>query len=341
MTITKLNPKKILIIKPSSLGDIVHSLPFLNAIYKKFAKAEIHWVVGRGFEGILEGHPLIKRLWVIRKDEWKKIKRLRNTVRELKVFFNELKKERFDIVVDLQGLFRSGIIAKATGAPIRIGFKEAREGSSLFYTHLIEGGKEIHAVDRYLKIAQYLGCDISDVQFPIPAFDQVLTDFPVSGDYAVIAPGARHRSKIWPAKRFGELASLLPLKAVVIGSKGDAAIADDVVRTSKGNAVSIVGKTDLKELVCVVKKAKLMVCNDTGPMHIAAALKVPVFAIFGPTNPLRTGPYGMIHTVTRKDIPCSPCYKKNCATMECLNMIEAGEIAEKIRMFLSGNIQKL
>lgn len=335
------NPKKILIIKPSSLGDIVHSLPVLNAIHKNFPDAGIHWIVARGFEEILEGQHMLKKLWIINKDEWKKITRLGPTVLEVNKLTKNLKAERYDCVIDLQGLFRSGFIAKATGAPVRIGFREAREGSALFYTHRIKGGKDIHAVDRYLKIAAYLGCDISDVQFPLPAFDQALTDLPVNGDYAVIAPGARHRTKIWPAERFGEVASLLPLKAVVIGSRGDAAIADDVVRASKGNAVSIAGKTGLKELACVVKNARFMVCNDTGPMHIAAALRVPVFAIFGPTNPVRTGPYGRIHTVIRKDIPCSPCYKKTCATLECLNMIEAGEVAENIRMFLSDNTQKL
>lgn len=143
--------QKILIIKPSSLGDVVHSLPFLNAVRTYFSKAEIHWVIAKGIEGLLEGHPMIDRLWIINKDTWKKIKDLKGTINELKVLFKELKKGNFDIVVDLQGLLRSGVLTAATCAPVRIGFKEAREGSSFFYTHKVEGGRNIHAVDRYLK----------------------------------------------------------------------------------------------------------------------------------------------------------------------------------------------
>jgi heptosyltransferase-1 len=163
-----MSPHKTLIVKPSSLGDIVHSLPFLNALKKCFPEAEIDWVIAQGFEGILEGHPMIRRLWVIKKDAWKKIRNVRDTIQEIKLLFRELKREKYDLVIDLQGLLRSGIITSATASPVRIGFKEAREGSRVFYTHTVEGGKNIHAVDRYLNIIQYLGCDISDISFPFP-----------------------------------------------------------------------------------------------------------------------------------------------------------------------------
>jgi heptosyltransferase-1 len=139
---------KFLIIKPSSLGDVIHSLPFLNAVKAGFPGASVHWVIAKGLEGILEAHPMIDKLWVINKDAWKKIGNLKVTVNELKELFRNMKKERYDIAFDLQGLLRSGVIASATGAPVRVGFKEAREGSSFFYTHKIKGGKGIHAVDR-------------------------------------------------------------------------------------------------------------------------------------------------------------------------------------------------
>lgn len=330
------SPKKILIIKPSSLGDIVHSLPFLNAVHNKFTNAEIHWVVGRGFEGILEGHPMIKRLWIIKKDEWKEIARLRATVSEIRELFRELKAERFDIVVDLQGLLRSGIIAKATNSPLRIGFKDAREGSAVFYTHTVEGGRNMHAVDRYLRIAKYLGCDTEDVRFPFPPFPDsspVSRDLSLPDEYAVIAPGARKPANRWPAERFGELASMLPIKAVVIGSKGEMQLTDEVTVRSGGKAISVAGKTDIKGMVNIIKGARFMVCNDTGPMHIAAALGVPVFAIFGPANPVRTGPYGMGNTVIRKDIACSPCYKKTCKDPKCLDMVEVKDVAARLQSY--------
>jgi lipopolysaccharide heptosyltransferase I len=332
------NNKKILIIKPSSLGDIVHGLAVLDALYRCYPGAEIHWLVAKGFEGLLGDHPMLKKLWIIHKDEWKKISRIRTTVAELRTLFRNLRKEGFDLVIDLQGLFRSGLIAKATGAPTRIGFKEAREGSTTFYTHTVEGGKDIHAVDRYLKIPAFLGCKVARVRFPFPPFkhspDPALS---APHEYAVMVPGARKPVNRWPAQRFGELASQLPMRTLVLGSRGDRMLAEEVVRTSQGKAESIAGKTDIRGLIQVIRGARFMVSNDTGPMHIAAAFGIPVFALFGPANPLRTGPYGKGHTVIRKDIPCAPCYRKTCKNPRCLDMITVGEVAEIVGNFLRRN----
>lgn len=326
-------PEKILVIKPSSLGDIVHSLPFLNVLRDRFPRSEIHWIIAKGFEGLLEDHPMISRLLVINKDEWKKIKNVKDTISELRSLFKSLKKEKFDIVADLQGLLRSGVLTAATGASVRVGFKEAREGSSIFYTHRVEGGKDIHAVDRYLKIAKFLGCDIADVRFPLPlSFDSSrLERYLPDREYAVLVPGARWKTKKWPPERFGELASRLPMKFLVVGGKSDTDISNRVVNSSKGNAISIAGKTNIKELIEIMRKAKFVVSNDSGPMHIAAALGVPVFAIFGPTNPLRTGPYGKGHIIIRKGVECSPCYKRSCRDIKCMEMIGVKEVADIIR----------
>ncbi len=323
---------KILIVKPSSLGDVVHSLPALNAISKRFPQAQIHWVIAQGFEGLLEGHPMIHRLWVIRKDSWKKIQNAGKTIQEVRILFRQLKQEKFDLVIDLQGLLRSGIITGATGSPLRIGFKEAREGSRVFYTDSVEGGRNIHAVDRYLKIAAHLGCDVSDIRFPLPPVESpsACSLQPAAMNnldrYAVLVPGARWETKKWPADNFGRLASLLPIRTVIIGSRTDRVIADKIVSLSRGMSISLAGNTGLKDLVDIMRGAQFVVSNDSGPMHIAAALGIPVFAIFGPTDPLRTGPYGKGHTVIRSDISCSPCFKKACNDIKCLKKISANEV---------------
>jgi len=346
----KKRPRKILIIKPSSLGDVVHCLPFLNALRDSFPNSEIHWIIARGLEGLFEGHPMINKLWIINKDDWKRVKGAGTTIKELGSLFTSLKTEKYDIVIDLQGLLRSGILAKATGAPVRIGFKEAREGSRIFYTHTVKAGKDVHAVDRYLEIAKFIGSDISDIKFPFPLsfnFPEVIyrllqTDNPSSlpinkrgkkicEKYAVIVPGARWETKRWYPERFGELSSMLSLKSVVVGGEADVDTADIVVRNSGGNAISVTGKTSLKELIEIMRNAKFVVTNDSGPMHIAAALNVPVFAIFGPTNPLRTGPYGTSHVIFRKGLECSPCYRKQCKNIRCMNLISVKEIADVIR----------
>jgi heptosyltransferase I len=326
-----INHHKILIVKPSSLGDVVHSLPFLNAMKTCFPGAEIHWVIAKGLEDLLEGHPLIQKLWIINKDAWKKIDNAKNTVTEIRNLFKGLKKEKFDLVIDLQGLLRSGIITKATRAPVRVGFQEAREGSRFFYTHKVKGGKDIHAVDRYLKIASFLGCDCSRVSFPLPpesssTFNSHLLTLNLPGEYVVLVPGARWKTKRWPPEKFGELASRLPVQSVIVGSKADEDSADLIVSLSEGKAVSLAGKTSLKELIAVMRKAKFVISNDSGPTHIAAALGIPVFAIFGPTDPLRTGPYGKGHTIIRAAIPCAPCFKKICEDVKCLKELSVDKV---------------
>lgn len=324
-----INPRKILIVKPSSLGDIIHSLPFLNAVKTCLPKSEIHWIIAKGFEGILENHPMINKLWVIDKDSWKNIKNVKSTIQEIKALFKKLKQEKYDLAVDLQGLLRSGVITAATGATVRIGFREAREGSSVFYTHKVAGGKNIHAVDRYLKIAESLGCNVADISFPLPSFERSLSCIPDLSslkDYIVIIPGARWKTKIWPPEKFGKLASLLPIESIIVGSKSDKAIADEIVSLSSGMASSLAGKTNLRELIAIISRANFIVSNDSGPMHIAAALNVPVFALFGPTDPFRTGPYGKGHTIIREDILCSPCFRRSCDDIRCMKDLSVGEV---------------
>lgn len=324
-------PKKILIVKPSSLGDIVHSLPFLKAIREGFPSSEIHWVIARGLEDLLTGHPMIDKIWIINKDMWKKLSYLRDSLQEVRIFMKRIKEERYDIVIDLQGLLRSGIIVLSTGSSLRLGFEEAREGSRFFYTQKIKGGKDVHAVDRYLKIASFLGCDIDDICFPLPLCHYPSPHLPFTGDYAVMVPGARKPANRWPAHRFGELSSLLPIKTLVIGSREDIHLADVVVEASKGNAVSLAGKTDLKSLIEVIRSARFVVSNDSGPMHIAVALGIPVFALFGPANPLRTGPYGRGHTVIREDVLCAPCYKRTCHDLKCMKKMSVEKVFETIK----------
>lgn len=327
-------PKKILIIKPSSLGDVVHSLPFLYVVKDAFPKAEIHWVIAKGLEGLLENHPMVKRLWIINKDQWKNLKNIDGTIREVRRLFKYLKDEAYDVVIDLQGLVRSGLLTYATRASVRIGFKEAREGSSLFYTHKVKGGKEIHAVDRYLKIASAIGCEITGVRFPMPLVKESLEVRKLKddmGNYAVIVPGARWKTKRWPPANFGKLASMLDIKAIVVGSSNDAEIAEGIGFCSGGKALSMAGKTDIKELISIIRGARYVITNDSGPMHIAAAFGIPVVAIFGPTNPVRTGPYGKNHIIVKSDIECAPCYKKNCKTIQCMDDISVEKVYTAVK----------
>ena len=329
------SPRKILIVKPSSLGDVVHSLPFLNSIRSCFPNSEIHWVIAKGLEGLLDGNPMISRLIVVNKDVWKKISHAADTVLEVKRLFKEIRKERYDLVIDLQGLLRSGLITMASAAPVRIGFTEAREGSRFFYTDKVRGGKDLHAVDRYLKVAVALGCEADGAVFPFPLItggDSWVKQFKRDlNEYIVLVPGARWETKIWPAENFGKVASLLPVRSVVVGSGGDKGIAEKVVGSSRGRAVSVAGKTSLTELIEIMRGARLAISNDSGPMHIAAAFGVPVVAIFGPTSPERTGPYGSSHNIVRSGAACAPCFKKKCRDLKCMKGVTPEEVGKRVR----------
>lgn len=328
-------PGKILIIKPSALGDIVHSLPFLAAVHKRYPDAEIHWVVAKGLHTFLEGHPMIDRLWIMDKDGWKKIGRFHQILPEINAFRKGLREEHFDISIDLSGLLRSGLITWAAGAKYRLGFSDSDEGSPLFYTHKIEGGDQIHAIDRYLKLARLLDCDTSQVTYPfppLPAVSELLASLPA--EFCIMAPSAGKEANRWPAERFGQLAARLPLPSVVVSSPADSHIVEDVVAASNGKAINLAGRTGLKELVSLIAKSRFFICNDTGPMHIAAALGIPVFALFGPANPVRTGPYGKLHTIIRESLPCSPCYAQKPCTKynwRCMNDLTVEKVLKVIQ----------
>jgi heptosyltransferase-1 len=119
---------------------------------------------------------------------------------------------------------------------------------------------------------------------------------------------------------------LLPIESIIVGSKSDKAIADEIVSLSGGRALSLAGKTNLRELIAIISRANFIVSNDSGPMHIAAALNVPVFAVFGPTDPLRTGPYGKGHTIIQEDILCSPCFRKSCDDIKCMKDLSVEKV---------------
>jgi lipopolysaccharide heptosyltransferase I len=331
----QINPRKILIIKPSAWGDIVHTLPFLAAVSTRYPDAEIHWVVAKGLHTFLEGHPLLTKIWIMDKDGWRDFGRWRKSLTEINAFRKDLKNEGFDLSIDLSGLLRSGLVTFAAGAKYRLGFSDSDEGSPFFYTHKIKGGEKIHAIDRYLKLANLIRCDTSKIKYPfaeLPEISKLTNSLP--NEFCIIAPSARKKANRWPAKRFGELAARLPICSLVIAGINDKEIAEEVVQESNGKAINLAGKTNLKELVSLISKSSFFICNDTGPMHIAAALDIHVFALFGPANPSRTGPYGSKHTIIRKELACSPCYaRKPCTTnnWRCMTDITVDEVLSRIK----------
>lgn len=324
--------EKILIVKPSSLGDIVLSLPFLNVLKENFPYIQIHWIVAKEFEKLLNKHPMIEKVFVIDKNKWKSIKHFPETIKEFCNIGKELKNEKYDLVVDLQGLLRSGIITWLSKAPIKVGFKEAREFSSFFYNKKFSVPIDKHAILRYLEIAKELGCKINSIKFPLPDPEEPswLRDFK---DFVVIIPSARWQSKNWPIPYFVELIKMLPYNFLVVGSKSDKADALKIEDYAKGKAISVAGKTTLIELIEVFKKSLFVITPDTGTMHLAVACGKKVVAIFGPTDPARTGPFGNGHLVIKSNLSCSPCFRKFCHEQKCMRDISPEMVYDKIKNF--------
>jgi lipopolysaccharide heptosyltransferase II len=241
------------------------------------------------------------------------------------------------LVIDLQGLLRSGWLARATRAAVRVGLSDAREGAGLFYTHRVPttlgpAGAERHAIERYLCVTEALGCRRGPVEFPFPTDDadrQYVASLVPAQRYAVLMPGTNWETKRWPVERFAALVAPLRerfgLESVVAGGPGDAALAAPI---EQAGGINLAGKTTLRQLVALLERAALVVANDSGPMHIAAALGRPLVTPFGPTSPVRTGPYRRMDSVIRLDIPCSPCFSRTCSHQSCLRWLEAGPVLE-------------
>ena len=332
-------PRKILIIKPSAIGDVVHTLPVLDLLRRRYPDARISWLVTPACAGLLERHPQLDEVLRFERKEFGKGWRSPKVAADLFRFTRSLKDRRFDLVIDLQGLFRSGWLAWATRAPVRVGPASAREGAPLFYTHRVAtGDPEQHAIERYLTVAQAVGCERGPVRFNFAVDDADRAH--VAGltprRYAVLMPGANWVTKQWPVERFAALVAPLRerfgLESVVAGGPDVAGLAEKVPATA-----NLAGRTNLRQLVALLERAELVVANDSGPMHIAAALCRPLVTPFGPTNPVRTGPYGRMESVVRVDIPCSPCYSRRCSHVSCLRWIETEPVLELARRQMDGD----
>jgi lipopolysaccharide heptosyltransferase I len=326
-------PQRILIIKPSAVGDVVHTLPILNLLRRRWPDAHISWLVTPACAGLLEGHPQLnevilferRRLASSWRDPW--------ALAELLKLKRRLRRRRFDLVIDLQGLFRSGWLTWKTRAPVRVGFGNARELAWLAYTHrvLIEDDEQ-HAIERSLCVAEALGCGGGPVEF-VFATQQVDREYVADqlrgiGPYAVLLPGTNWPTKRWPAENFsalvGRFKERFGLASVIAGGPDVAPLAARIGAA----AHSLVGKTNLRELTALLENADVVIANDSGPMHIAAALGRPLVALFGPTNPVRTGPYARGDAVLRLDIPCSPCYSRQCSHQSCLRWLGVAAVLD-------------
>jgi heptosyltransferase-1 len=305
--------ENILLIKPSSLGDVVMALPALSALRRSFPQAWIHWLIRPEFAPLIEGHPHVDEIILFDRRFLAKAWHNAAAGRGLLSLVSELRHQRFDAVLDLQGLFRTGLLAWLSGCRQRFG-PRWREMAHLFYTTSVAPRLEcVHVVDYYLKLVEAMGGSDLRAEFVLPdrpaaeaAARELLSRHKIDHNcYAIIIPGSAQTSKCWPVERFAALADRLAsehgLAVAATGGKGESGMIETIRKLARHPPANLASQTSLPELVEVLRGAKLVVSNDTGPGHIAAALGRPVVMMFSWSNPLRVGPYGRPQCVVARD----------------------------------------
>ncbi len=309
--------RNILIIKPSAIGDIVHTLPALGSLRKSFPRAKVTWLIRKQFASLLECVPGVDERILFDRKQLGRWWCSRQSFEELRRFLADLRGRHFDIVFDFQGLFRTAFFAWQTRSSRRYGMAEAREFSSLFYTHRVSRPEQsYHVLDYYnAMVAAAGGTEFSTqgtLAAPESACVALRQRFSELGildkPYAVLIPGSAHQSKCWPVERFSRLAERLTREmgftVLVAGSESERTLADTLAKGACVPVLNFAGQTTICQLVGLLGGAKLVVSNDTGPGHIAEGMGVPTVLIFGHTNPLRVGPYGRAQSVAAIE-PCA------------------------------------
>lgn len=326
---------KVLILKPSSLGDVVQALPVLRMIKRHRPGAKVYWWISTELAPLLENDPDLEGIIPFDRREasnpffWP----------ELFLHVRQMRNLKFDYVLDLQSLARSAVVAWFANGATTIGLDDPREAAPTFFDLALPRlSWNTHAVDWYLSALKPLDIPICwDFSWfpPRPEVQhRVAERFPRLTPRVVLIPGARWENKRWPLEYFLELTRLLlrhnqHLQVTVLGSKSDLATGLALKRISPERVQDLTGRTTLPEMIEVLRETEVAVTNDTGPMHIAAALGTPLVPIFGPTSPSRTGPFGQVDQALRHKLPCVPCMSSRCHVdppLACLTGVAPAQV---------------
>jgi heptosyltransferase I len=322
-----MEPRRIALIKPSALGDIVHALPVLSALRQRFPSASITWVVNSTYEPLLAGHPDLTDTLAFDRGAFQH--GVRRSLASALGFAAALRRRRFDLVIDLQGLLRTGLMCLATGAPRRVGFANAREGSRYFYTQKVRvpDADRIHAVDRYWRVAEALGAGNGPKHFRVPlqpaAVEWAKAELAaLPRPWLAVAVGARWITKRWPPAHFAELLrraqSRFGGSCVFVGTASDTAATRAVIGALRGPTRDFTGCTTLPCLAALLSQCDVMIANDTGPLHLAAALGRPCVAPYTCTRVALHGPYNSMTGGIETTVSCRGSYLKTCDKLICM-----------------------
>ena len=346
----------ILIVKLSAIGDVIHTLPALNAVRRRYPDAHITWLVEEAAADIVAGHRALDRVIVSGRKRWMAQLKTRarwQAVAEMRTFWRDLRDTRYDIVIDFQSLLKSGLLVGLARGRRKIGFDRGMQHQEHSYLFLNERvppvDMEVHALTRGLMLLEVLGIHTREAIYHVPVGDvdrrrvqAILSDANVDGSRPLVAinPVALWETKLWRNERFARVADDLirddHVDVVFTGGPDDRAVVAAIMDMMTESAANLAGRTNLKQLAALYRRSAALITTDTGPMHLAAAVGTPVVALFGPTAPWRTGPFGEGHQVVRAAPPCSPCFKRRCDANRCRCMadITAAQVLEAARRIL-------
>jgi len=339
---------RILLARRSSMGDIVLTMPTLVALRRGFPDAYIAWMVDNRFREIIEGHDCLDEVIPVpRYPGHAPIRFLRETVRSVQV----LRERKFDMTVDTHGLLKSSAFCLLSGAPRRIGFgDERRELNLLCMNERAPGNPNIHAVDRYLMMAEYLGCPTEPIEFHLPIAeasqswaDRFIEENKLTGVRPLVGLnlGASRPHKCWPTEYFAQLAEMLykqdGVASVLIGSRQERPLAETVQQQVTVPVIDAVGHTTVAQLPALIARCDVVVSADSGPMHVSVAADTPVVALIGPTFPHLTGPYGDNNIVLWSQPECACWNKAGCSDYRCMREITVSSAHQAVRQLLQTN----
>jgi heptosyltransferase I len=340
--LARLEPRRVCIIKPSSLGDIVHALPILTALRKRWPSAHLAWVVNDTFQDLLKDHRYLDEL-IVYERHGAGIDRL--GVGSAVDLYRRLHRGEFDLTLDLQGLLRSALMTAATGAKVRIGISDAREGARWFYTDRIDAPRlGLHAVKRIERVALALGAETTDLEFNIPLSledrrwaDAALAGVPIPR--VILNLGARWRTKRWPPAHFAAIGRRAVAEygasLIAVGGQNDRPLVDALVHELRPiPVVDLCGRTQILQYAALAAAADLLVSNDTGPLHLAAALGARVLGIYTCTSPHLTGPVGPRAATVQSCVWCAPSFLRKCHRLECMTELTPERVWPAVKVQL-------
>jgi heptosyltransferase I len=340
--------ERILIVKLSAIGDILHTLPAAAALRRAYPKAWLAWIVGKAGASLLRGNPDLDELITVDTHAWRAHWWL--GLRHAWYVSRHLRRAGFDLCIDFQGLLKSGFFAYVSGAPLRLGFPRqmCREPLSAVFTNLHGAAvaPDMHIVDQLVELLKPLGVATTESRFTIPCTEadehfaaRVWRDSGLRSDVPVVMlyPGAAWETKRWGELNFARLNDALirryQVQTLLTWGPGEEPLIQRVVRAT-AYTPAIAPATTLLQLAALMARCRGFVGGDTGPLHLAAAVGTRTVALFGPSDPRRNGPYGPGHVILHQRLPCSNCYQRACDHWECLPGIEVDAVVNAVGSLL-------